>query len=477
MNSTVQEPAVRPAPPLDKVAAREKIGLGFGKLVSDGTHGTLHVLVNPIYNMTFGVSPALLSSVVFIQRLWDALLDPFWGHFSDNFRSHWGRRLPLLAAAVGPLAVLFASIWWFPRQASETHLFWHLLVTSLAFYVCHSLYSMPLGALILEATDDYHERTRLAAVTLAFGFLFQVASQWFFPLTQLAIFSDNVTGLRWVAGGCAVFFIAAGLLPVLLCRERHYRRINATQPRLPLLASLRAVRDNPDFLRLLGARFVSMFGYNAVGMLASYMNIYFVFGGDLKAGAWAYGFLGSSFQIAAILSTLFVHPWIARRLGKKRALQLAAVLLMADCLAKLVVYQPGQPWWQFVVMIGNGTSFAGLQLMSAAMLGDVADADEWRTGLRREGLFTSVLSWAEKAGNSLGSLLCGFVLVWIGFNAKLGAQAPATLALMKYCYFAAPFAGALAALFLIHRYSLDEDRAQRIKTDLALRRTRASADA
>jgi len=47
------------------------------------------------------------------------------------------------------------------------------------------------------------------------------------------------------------------------------------------------------------------------------------------------------------------------------------------------------------------------------------------------------MSWSEKAGNSFGSWLAGFVLVWIGFNAKLGPQTPQTLAQMKYCYAAA----------------------------------------
>jgi len=459
--------------PADRVSAREKIGLGLGKIVADGTHGTLHVLVNPIYNMTLGLNPALISTIVFVQRLWDAMLDPLWGQFSDNFRSRWGRRLPLLATAALPLALLFAALWFFPRGASPTGLFWHLLIVSLVFYAAHSLYNMPLGGLLLEATDDYHERTRLASVTFAFGFAFQIASQWLFPLTQLAVFSDNLTGLRWVAAGCAVAFLVAGFAPVLLCRERLYRQVVSHQPRTSLLAGLRAASDNRTFLALLAARFVLAFGYNLVGMLGIYMNTYYVFGGDLKAAAWAYGFLGSSFHVAAILSSLFIYPWLTRRYGKKRTLQISIAVLLCGCASKLVVYHPGHPWLQLVVLMTNGSATAGFFLLTTAMLGDVADLDEWRTGLRREALFTSLLSWFEKAGNSFGSLIAGFVLVWIGFNAKLGPQSAATLALMKYSYFATPTAGALLALWLIRRYDLTEARAYEIKHELARRRAGA----
>ncbi len=460
--------------PEDRVSWREKIGLGFGKIVADGSHGTLHVLVNPIYNITLGVNPALISSVVFIQRLWDAMLDPLWGSFSDNFRSRWGRRLPLLATAALPLALLFAALWWFPRGASENALFLHLLLVSLIFYVFHSIYAMPLGGLIVEATDDYHERSRLAGVTLAFGFVFQIASQWLFPLTQLAVFGDGITGLRWVAGGCAAFFLVAGLMPVLLCRERHYARVAVKQPRTSLLASLRAVRGNRPFVILLATRFTTSFCYNIVGMLGIYMNMYYVFGGDLKRAAIAYGFLGTSFQVTATVASLFVYPRLARRFGKKATLQIACGVLIVGCLGKIVLYQPDLPWLQLIVLACNGAAQSGFMLMSAAMLGDIADYDELGTNLRREGLFASLLSWTEKAGNSLGSLIAGFVLVWIGFNAKIGAQSPETLALMKAAYVVAPATGAVIALWLMRRYDLSEARSYEIKAELARRHAPAA---
>ncbi|MFT3868767.1 MAG: MFS transporter [Nibricoccus sp.] len=462
---------------VDRVSWRERIGLGLGKVVADGTHGTLHVLVNPIYNMTLGLNPALISTVVFIQRIWDAMLDPVWGNFSDNFRSRWGRRIPLLLTACLPLAVLFAAIWWFPRGASQTWLFWHLLLVSLVFYTAHSLFSMPLGGLTVEATDDYHERTRLASITLAFGFAFQITSQWLFPLTQLSVFSDGIQGLRWISIGCALLFLAFGLMPVLLCRERHYQRIAGKQESTSLLKNLKAVRGNRSFLAMLSARFLASFGYNVVGMLGIYMNTYYVFGGDLKASSIAYGFLGSAFHVAALVMSLFIYPVIARRVGKKRTFQIAAGILMCGCAAKLLVYHPGHPWWQFIVLSANGAASAGLSLMPNAMLGDIADQDELRTGLRREALFASLLSWFEKAGNSLGSLLAGFVLVWIGFDAKLGAQTSHTLALMKFSYFLAPTTGAILALYFIRQYDLGERESYEIKAELQRRRAQSQVPA
>ncbi len=448
----------------------------MGRVVTDGSHGSLHVLLNPIYNMSLGVDTRLLSSIVFIQRIWDAMVDPFIGQFSDNFRSRWGRRLPLMTIAIIPLALLFGALWWFPRNASQNELFWYLLVSSLAFYASYALYSMPLGGLMLEATDDYHERTRLAGTALAFGFTIQIISQWVFPLTQLKFFPDTITGVRWVTGGLVVIFILCGFIPVMLCRERLYHRVAEKQPRTSIISGLAAIGGNRSALLVLIARFVSMFGYNIVGMLGLYMNTYYVFGGNVKAASWAYGFLGSSFHIAALVSSLFIYPKLEQRIGKRRTMQAAAALLMIGCLGKTVLYRPGEPWWQLIVLSINGMANAGFGLMSIAMLGDVADYDEYKSGMRREALFNSLLAWAEKAGNSLGSLLTGFLLVWIGFNAKLGAQSPHTLWLMKLFYVVTPAAGALIALVLIDRYPLSEERAYEIKAELNRRRAEAVKD-
>lgn len=464
-------------PSAPRVVRREQIGLGLGRVAADGTHGTLHLLVNPIYNMTLGLNPALISTVVFIQRLWDGLLDPLWGQFSDNFRSRWGRRIPLLAVAAVPLAVLFAAIWWFPRGASHGYLFWHLLLVSLAFYTAHSLFAMPLGALIVEATDDYHERTRIAGTTLAFGFGFQIASNWLFHFTHSTAFGDTITGVRWIAVGCSLLFLIAALAPVTLCRERNYGRVAAHQPRTSLIAGLKAVRKDRAFFSLLGARFVASFGYNIVGMLGIYMNTYYVFGGDLKRGAWAYGFLGSAYQVTSIVMAVFVYPSLSRRWGKKRTLQVAAGTLIVGCAGKLVLYQPELPWLQLIVLATNGAAGAGLALMVSAMIGDVADRDELLHGTRREALFTALMNWFDKAGTSFGLWLAGFVLLWIGFDAKAGAQSRETLELMKYCYAAAPATGAIIALLLIRRYDLTEGRVHEIRAELERRHAAGSPPA
>ncbi len=467
----------------DRVSLRELIGLGLGKAIGDGTHGTLHVLVSQIYNMTLGLDPRLLSIIVFSQRFWDAVTDPFVGKVSDNFRSRWGRRRPLMLVAALPVAVTWAGMWWFPRGVGYTYLFWHLLTISLVFYTALTVYMVPWGGLLLEATDDYHERTRLAGVAMAFGFAAQIGSQWVFPLTQRWV-SDGaplaervyatVTGVRWVSLACGVTFFLVALIPVLLCRERLYAKLAGKQRRIGFWESWQAVRGNRSLMALMWARCIFSFGYNLVGILGGYMYVYYVYGGDLKASAVKAAVMGSSFHVAGIITSLWVYPWIERHIGKRRTLQLAAGVLIFDCLCKIVLYQHGRVWWPLPIIIMNGISNGGVSLMCVAMLADLADYDEWQTGLRREALFNALLNWFEKAGNSVGYLLSGFILSGIGFKAG-GAQPEQTLQWMKFAYVVAPAAGALVTILLARRYELSQDQVYQIKDELARRRAAAAA--
>ena len=42
---------------------------------------------------------ALIGVLMTVATIWDAIIDPFIGHWSDTLRSRWGRRKPFLVLA------------------------------------------------------------------------------------------------------------------------------------------------------------------------------------------------------------------------------------------------------------------------------------------------------------------------------------------------------------------------------------------
>jgi len=454
----------------ERVTLREKTALGLGLVTALGSHNVVHVTAYSIYNVELGLSPALLGVVLFIQRIWDAALDPLVGHFSDNFRSRYGRRRPFLAVAVGPLAVLFAAMWLVPRGATSQVLFGYLLASSMLFYAARSLYWIPLLGLQVETSADYHERTRLAGFTEIFFAVFAILPTWLFALVAGPLFPDAVTGIHAMGLALGGLFLLTGVAPVFFVHERAYARVARQQARAPLRESLATVMRNRPFLLVLGMQAAATFGYNVVGVLGMYINYYYVYGGDIRRGAIMQGWNGTFFQVGAI-GSVFLYRRLSVSIGKRSTAVAAAAILAGGSACKWLLFRPEHPWLQIPIWVFNGAGITGITVMGLSMLADAADYEEWRSGARREGVYVSILSLVSKIAYSTGALVSSFLLVATGFEAKLGgAQAARAMFLMRLFYATFPLVGALGAALVIRRYPLTERAAVSIQADLERRR-------
>jgi glycoside/pentoside/hexuronide:cation symporter, GPH family len=457
--------------PADRVPLREKVALGCGFITSSGSQNVVHVLSSPIYNVTLGMSPVLVSVLLFVQRIWGAVLAPRAGQISDNFRSRFGRRRPLLAVAIVPLAAAFAGLWLVRRGAGEGMLFLSVLALSLLFYAGQVFYQVPLLGLQVEATADYHERTRLTGFTQVFILAFAVVPDWLFAWSRRGGGSDPVTNFHRIGIGLGALFLVTGLMPVLFTRERRYGQLPRRPARRPLRESLRRASGNRPLMLLVAVQLVFSFSYNLVGVLGLYTNFYYIYGGDIRRASVMEGWAASVFQVVAAVS-VWGYRRLSARIGKRPALQVAFGVLAAGCLSKLVLFQPAHPWMILGIWAANGAGSVGVAVIQLSMLADVADFEEWRTGVRSEGLFSSIFNMADTVGYSVGALGSGIILVAIGFDVRLGGgQSPASLLLMRLLYAAVPLVGALVAALIVQRYPLSAGRSYAIKAELEERRS------
>ncbi|HEY8996127.1 MAG TPA: MFS transporter, partial [Lacunisphaera sp.] len=284
--------------PEDRIPLREKIGFTLGGIGLGGTNHIVFGLLMPIFNMTLGVSPALISTAGFIQSMLTSWIDPFLGQFSDNFRSRWGRRRLLMLIFAVPLALADIGLFWFPRGASENFLFYWLVTILPLITLLVTSYGVSFGALSIEATTDYHERVRLGVFTGLAGGIFGIGYQWLFPLIQQPFYGTVIDRLRIVTTGIGVLCLFMLLAPLFLCPEKRYEKQTKTQARTPLLRNLPEVARNKPFLIVASIKFFTFFCYTTVGVLGTYMNTYFIYGGDLRKASITYGILGTSYVVA-----------------------------------------------------------------------------------------------------------------------------------------------------------------------------------
>ena len=89
---------------------------------------------------------------------------------------------------------------------------------------------------------------------------------------------------------------------------------------------------------------------------------------------------------------------------------------------------------------------------------DTIDYDQRSTGLRREGLYTSVYVFVERLGYSSGPVLLGLILSTAGFDVKLDAEdQPASAATaILFCMVAIPALAQVCMMLFVWLYRLPE---------------------
>ena len=420
---TPENPA--PSPSAKKVPLRTKLAFGAGGAADNILYNGMNSLVLPIFNVGLGVDAVKLGYAVGLPRILDAIIDPLIGNFSDNLRTRWGRRRPLIFLGAIFAAILVGLLFCPPRGLNQDQLFWWFLGICSLFYVAYAFFMIPYSAIGLEITDDYNERTRVLAWRPYMGMAIGLGIPWLYKWCFM-IGPTETEGARtvgWIMGGASLLL---GVIPALFLREHPH---SATRESLPLLKSLGATFSNRAFLALTGSTLFILLGLFLASPLGLYISIFYIFEGNKNAAATFAGISGIVLT-GQVLGIPF-GTWLSSKLGKRHA----QLWMLATTFIFVVITWwfnvPHNPWLSVVPGFMTGFCLNGAFLIGVSMLGDVCDADEIETGLRREGIYSASLEFGKKVAIGLSTLLSGYVLAATGFNQTLAAQSHETLTALR----------------------------------------------
>ncbi|MBP6872967.1 MAG: MFS transporter [Bacteroidales bacterium] len=421
--------AVHKTSPEDRIKFSQLAAYGAGGIIPIALFNIAGILVGLMGNISLGLSAFWLGVILIIPRLWDAVSDPIIGHISDNTRTRFGRRRPFLLIGGILVAVFFVVMWWIPK--GETVHGWfpteagfqafqlvYILIALLLFYTSTTIFEIPHGALGMEMTSDYHERTRLFSAKSFVGNLFAMSTPWLFALANMEIFrgvgGNEADGMRYVSLMIAGLIIPLSFWWTYKLREPGFVRV-VKQEKSPFWKDMKHAAGNRNFLMLTFTIFTLAMGFNFVQLLGSYIPIFYVFGGDKVAGAYLLGINGTIWAVTGVLA-VFPLNWISPKLGKRNTLVIAILLMVLAQLSKIVCYNPDYP---YLIIIPTMLLSAGMLFfftLGSSMVGDICDEDDLKTGKRTEGSFYSIFWWFIKMGTALASFVAGLLIVLTMFD-------------------------------------------------------------
>lgn len=420
--------AVHRTKPEDRIRFSQLAAYGAGGIIPIALFNIAGILVGLMGNISLGLSAFWLGAILIIPRLWDALSDPIIGHLSDNTRTRWGRRRPFLLIGGILVAVFFVVMWWIPKGdrvrvwfPSETGFqafqLVYILFSLLLFFTACNIFEIPHGALGMEMTTDYHERTRLFSAKSFVGNLFAMSTPWLFALANMEIFKgtgNEADGMRYVSIMVAALIIPLSFWWTFQLREPGFVKA-ARHERTPFWKDMKRTAGNRNFVMLTLTIFTLAMGFNFVQLLGSYIPIFYVFGGNKVAGAYLLGINGTIWAVTGLLA-VFPLIWISPKLGKRNTLAISILLMCLAQLSKIVCYSPSFPYLLIIptVLLSMGMLF--FFTLGSSMVGDICDEDELKTGYRAEGSYYSIFWWFIKMGTAFASLVAGALIVLTAFD-------------------------------------------------------------
>jgi GPH family glycoside/pentoside/hexuronide:cation symporter len=412
----------------DRIRFSQLAAYGAGGIIPIALFNIAGILVGLMGNISLGLSAFWLGVILIIPRLWDALSDPIIGHLSDNTRTRWGRRRPYLLIGGVLVAVFFVVMWWIPKGdrvrvwfPSETGFqafqLVYILFSLLLFFTACNIFEIPHGALGMEMTTDYHERTRLFSAKSFVGNLFAMSTPWLFALANMKLFKgtgNEADGMRYVSIMVAALIIPLSFWWSFKLREPGFVKA-AKHERTPFWKDMKRTASNRNFVMLTLTIFTLAMGFNFVQLLGSYIPIFYVFGGNKVAGAYLLGINGTIWAITGLLA-VFPLIWISPKLGKRNTLTISILLMCLAQLSKIVCYNPNYPYLLIIptVLLSIGMLF--FFTLGSSMVGDICDEDELKTGYRAEGSYYSIFWWFIKMGTAFASFVAGALIVLTAFD-------------------------------------------------------------
>ncbi len=170
-----------------------------------------------------------------------------------------------------------------------------------------------------------------------------------------------------------------------------------------------ALLGNRSFRYVAGVYFFGITTVYLTSSIAVYFMEYYV---GLNETQTSIFFL---FLFTCMLLWVPVITFTSNRIGKRGAYMLfISVWALLFGIGNMLV-QPGQVVLMYCVALLAAAGMCSTYQLCWAMIPDVVEVDELKTGKRREGLYYGVAIFILKAGSAFALLLVGQALEWIGY--------------------------------------------------------------
>lgn len=459
-----------------KFGMKDKIGYALGDFGCNLSFVMVSTYFMVFYVTVMGISPVHFGIIAIISRFWDGINDILVGSMVDRLKPKPGKSKFKIWMFYGSIGLIFATILMFtPIEALSyngrlimclgSYALWTLVYTSV---------NVPYGSMASVITTDGVGRAELSKYRALGSLLGNVPAGVILPLVLYNAATGDPVFSRFIP--TAVIMGLMGTIciqaSIKMCTERIVRVEDPTDKSAPkgnfFKTFFTALKSRPMIGLIIATCALLMFlqSNNATNQYVFMLHYQRT---DLLSITMMLSY------IPQILMMVFLTPLI-KKIGKKNLITYPFLGIVAVAAFMILTPMDNPYVWiacQFIIGLLQGA----FVMLIWALISDVIDYMEAKTGRREEGTVYSSVTLFRKLASGIGTAVIGFGLTTAGYNENLTVAQQALGVGGSVKNFAALFLllGA-AIIFICMKFVYNLDDKTMIEVEKKLGRTKESQE-
>ena len=402
----------------------DKLGYMFGDFGNDLTFILSSMMLMKFYSDVMGVSVALVGTMMMVARFVDAFTDVAMGQIVDRSRpGKKGKFLPWIRRMCGPVAVasflMYAS--WFQDMSMGFKIGWMFVTYLLWGSVFYTSINIPFGSMASALSADPKERAQLSSFRTIGA---TIAGSVIGIVLPLIVYYQDEAGNQILSGPkttlAAGIFSVGAVICYLLCYFMSTERVKVEQKteKFNFKELVKGLVTNKALVGIVICSILMLLVQLTMQSMSTY--VYPNYFGNVQAQSVA-GVVG--LVMTLLLSTVVVKLQV--KMGRKE-LAIAGSLFGAVIFFITWLTHTKNAWLYVGLYALAYLGLAAFSLICWAMITDVIDDTEVRTGERSDGTIYAVYSFARKLGQAASAGVTGALLGLIGYSAETAFEPAVT---------------------------------------------------
>lgn len=420
-----------------------------------------------------GIDSILMASLLLLVQIWDAINDPLIGAIVDADKHQYKRNKFLTYIWVGSLGLMLGGAFCFLPFKNAPSMVKNILFVAgyIIWDAFYTIANVPYGSMLSIITTDPGERAQLSTFRSAGAMIGGILTGVLIPM-MIYDANSNLKGDTLFL--IALFMGVLGFIAFQFMVRKTVVRVNTditVSEEAPKFNVVKAVVNFCKNRAAIGvtlmalAQIICMYGVTTASQVM--FQAYF-------KNAQISGLLGMLSYCGLFLFMPFIGKLVAK-FGKKECVTVGMIVtVVAYALMLILPITPdgkGLAMYaacQVLAALGNGPGTC----VGWSLVADFIDYGEWKTGERDEGTNYALYSFFRKLAQGIGPSMGLVIATLLGYNAALGANQSAEVALtMRYMVAIGYLAGQTIQLLAIGLiYNLDKKTMAKINAELDARK-------